>query len=760
MDEKQDLISNEPPRYFWKYLAAVLGFLYIGAMIIMSRSDLKVVFEPPLLLPIMNTIFAGLIPIAVSIIAARAYLFSGLNSLLFMGCGMMTFGCAAVLAGWLISGQQGPNVNVTIYNTGALLGSVFHLFGAVFTFKNRIPDAMPEQRKFKLISAYSGMILLICFLTLVTLYGITPKFFIQGVGPTLLRQFVLGTTVALFLLSALIIMGIFTKRKLDFHYWYSLSLIMIALGLLAFFIQKSVGSPIGWLGRSGQYIGGIYALTSILITFKSARIRGVSMPNAVAGLFSNAALSYRALIETVIDPIIAFEQDGKIVQWNSAAGKVFGYRQSEAVGASLFNLLISDDSLELFRKEINNLKGIDDQIKVGRRMEITVKTKDGGVIPAEVSTSEMKTRDSWSFICVFRDITERKEAEAAIQKLNENLEQRVEERTRQLSTSEQRLSLATIAGKVGIWDWDVVNNELIWDDSMYALYGIRKEDFGGAYEAWSRTLHPDDRDLAEGGIQAALRGEREYATEFRIVRPDGAIRIIKAVAQTLRDRYGKAVRMIGTNIDITDYKQVEKQLQDTLESLRKAVGVTIHVMASAIEARDPYTAGHQVRSSDLARAIASEMGLSQEMIEGIRIAGSIHDIGKISIPAEILAKPKNLSELEFSLIKEHAEKGYEILKNVESTWPLAQIVYQHHERLDGSGYPRNLKGNDILMEARILAVADVVESMSSHRPYRPALGLAAALEEIEKNRRTLYDADVVDTCLRLFREKGYKLEQA
>jgi putative nucleotidyltransferase with HDIG domain len=183
-------------------------------------------------------------------------------------------------------------------------------------------------------------------------------------------------------------------------------------------------------------------------------------------------------------------------------------------------------------------------------------------------------------------------------------------------------------------------------------------------------------------------------------------------------------------------------------------------MVSAVESRDPYTAGHQIRSADLARAIAAVMGLPQEKIDGIRMAGSIHDIGKLSIPAEILSKPTKLTNIEFSLIKEHSKQGYEMLKDVESPWPLAQIVYQHHERIDGSGYPRNLKGDEILMEARILAVSDVVESMASHRPYRPALGLNAALEEIENNKGTLYDADAVDVCLRLFREKGFQLEGA
>ncbi len=209
---------------------------------------------------------------------------------------------------------------------------------------------------------------------------------------------------------------------------------------------------------------------------------------------------------------------------------------------------------------------------------------------------------------------------------------------------------------------------------------------------------------------------------------------------------------------ITERKEAEAKLHDTLERLRNSVRTTIQVMVSAVETRDPYTAGHQIRSAGLARAIATEMKLSQDQIDAILMAGSIHDIGKLSIPAEILVKPTNLSDLEFSLIKEHPRKGYEMLKDVESPWPLAEIVYQHHERMDGSGYPRKLKGSQILIDARILAVADVVESMASHRPYRPALGIEAALYEIEKNRGIFYDDTVVHACRRLFREKGYRLE--
>jgi HD-GYP domain-containing protein (c-di-GMP phosphodiesterase class II) len=181
-------------------------------------------------------------------------------------------------------------------------------------------------------------------------------------------------------------------------------------------------------------------------------------------------------------------------------------------------------------------------------------------------------------------------------------------------------------------------------------------------------------------------------------------------------------------------------------------------MVSAVEMKDPYTSGHQLRVANIARAIATEMELPDDRIEGISMAGSIHDIGKLSVPAEILSKPSKLTNNEFSIVKEHSQSGYEMLKNVESPWPLAQIVYQHHERMDGSGYPRNLKGDEILLEARILAVADVVEAMVSHRPYRAALGIEVAMEEIEKNRGTLYDDVVADACLKLFREKGYKLD--
>lgn len=206
-------------------------------------------------------------------------------------------------------------------------------------------------------------------------------------------------------------------------------------------------------------------------------------------------------------------------------------------------------------------------------------------------------------------------------------------------------------------------------------------------------------------------------------------------------------------------KKLEKKVLDLEKSekrLRKTIEDTIYTIGKIAETRDPYTSGHQKNVSQIATFIAQEMKLPQDKIKGIRIASLVHDIGKISLPAEILNKPIKLSEMEYGLIKEHSQVGYDVLKSIEFPWPVAQITLQHHEKLNGSGYPQGLKGEDILLEARIIGVADVIDAMSSHRPYRPAWGIDKALEEISKNKGIFYDPEVVDASIRLFKEKEFK----
>jgi HD-GYP domain-containing protein (c-di-GMP phosphodiesterase class II) len=210
------------------------------------------------------------------------------------------------------------------------------------------------------------------------------------------------------------------------------------------------------------------------------------------------------------------------------------------------------------------------------------------------------------------------------------------------------------------------------------------------------------------------------------------------------------VHFISLIHDISSQKQAEAKL-------RAAFMGTVDVATTLGEMRDPYTAGHAQRVAGIAVAIGAELGLDTHRQEGLEVAGQLHDIGKITIPAEILTKPGKLTALEYQLVQGHPRAGYDALKEVAFPWPVAQVALQHHERMDGSGYPQGLKGEAILLEARIMAVADVVEAMSSHRPYRPGLGIEKALAEIERGRGTLYDTDVADVCLRMFREKRYEL---
>jgi putative nucleotidyltransferase with HDIG domain len=205
-------------------------------------------------------------------------------------------------------------------------------------------------------------------------------------------------------------------------------------------------------------------------------------------------------------------------------------------------------------------------------------------------------------------------------------------------------------------------------------------------------------------------------------------------------------------------RRAEEEREEAFQSLDRALNDAIAAMAKIVETRDPYTAGHQVKVADLAAAIAVEMGLPGDRVKYIRIAALIHDIGKIYVPSDILSKSGRLREEELKLIRVHVQESFNILRTIEFPWPIADIAAQHHERLDGTGYPGGLRGDDILLEARILAVADVMEAMSSHRPYRAALGTQAALEEITCNRGKLYDPEVVDACVRLFNEKGFTLE--
>jgi PAS domain S-box-containing protein len=285
---------------------------------------------------------------------------------------------------------------------------------------------------------------------------------------------------------------------------------------------------------------------------------------------------------------------------------------------------------------------------------------------------------------------------------------------------------------------------------------------------WFDHFLPEDIRERVKKVFGQLMAEEMTPTEYfenPILTRIGEKRLISWRNSLVRDEYGQIRGTLSSGEDITERRKTEEQLrqseeqtQHTLKNLRKAMSGIIQAMAATVETRDPYTAGHQRRVADLARAMAKEMGLKEEQIDGIRMAGIVHDLGKISVPAEILSKPTKLNDIEFALIKTHPQVSYDILKDIDFPWPVAQTVFQHHERLDGSGYPQGLKGEEMLLEARILAVADVVEAIASHRPYRPAQGIEAALEQISNKKGILYDEAAVVACLKLFREKRFQFD--
>lgn len=330
--------------------------------------------------------------------------------------------------------------------------------------------------------------------------------------------------------------------------------------------------------------------------------------------------------------------------------------------------------------------------------------------------------------------------------------ERFEERKR-LANSEQRFRALVEQSIVGIYMVDK-SRFLYGNARLCEILGL------SASELLQRgpldVVHAEDRALVLEKITARISGAvADERYQFRIVKPDGTIRHVGVHGR--RFEYQGRPVVMGVLQDISGRIAAEKRVTLQMEEIHAAMHATVAAVSRMMHLRDPYTSGHERRVAAIACGIGRELGLDAHHIEGLDVIGGLHDIGKIAVPSEILTKPARLSGVEFSLVKEHARAGYQILKDLKFPWPVAEAVLQHHERLDGSGYPQGLKGEAIALEARILAIADVVESMASHRPYRAAIGVEPALAEIEDGLGKLYDAGAAAACLRLFREHDYKI---
>lgn len=441
---------------------------------------------------------------------------------------------------------------------------------------------------------------------------------------------------------------------------------------------------------------------------------------------------YRDLVEKAGVAILIDDKDGNVQYCNRKYAEMFGYALEEMGNQAIFSIVHPDDLDRVTKFHKGRIQGK----KVPLEYECKGIKKDGTVIYIEIHADTLQ--DNGNIVgtrSYIWDITERKKFEQA------------------LLASEEKFKTLFNSAADAIFISDLDGNILEVNEVVCERLGYDKK------KILDMTLADIDRPKQAAPIPKRIeelyrRGHIFFETAHQ--HQNGTVIPIELSSRIIEYEGKSAALSIAR--DITERKLAEEERKQSFERLRQALEETVNALASAVEMRDPYTAGHQHRVTSLACAIAEEMGLSKEKTEGIRMAGVIHDVGKIRVPAEILSWPGQLTEIDFNLIKTHPQVGYDILKQIELPHQVTKIMLQHHERLDGSGYPEGLKAKDILIEAKVLAVADVVEAMASHRPYRASLGIDKALEEISKNKGILYDPKVVDSCLKLFNEKNFEFK--
>jgi len=491
----------------------------------------------------------------------------------------------------------------------------------------------------------------------------------------------------------------------------------------------------------------------------------------------------QTLMDNMPDHIYFKDRMSRFIRNSKSQAEMMGMSDpAEVIGKTDFDFFPQVHAQRSYGEEQNLIESGQPIIDIEER----VVWPDGRI--TWVSTTKLPRRDARGEIMgmfgISRDITERKQAEDALHRANRALKTLSAGNlalVRAASEDELLRSVTNIIVEQGGYrlaavgyaedDSEKTLRPMAWSGTDDSHYWIQNP-------VWADTEHgqlPIAKAIRSGTTQIChdvasepafkpwrnVALARGYVSNIALPLSDsgrtfGGLSIYSAEASAFDDEEVHLLEEMANDLAygiITLRTRTEHEQHATI--LRQSLEQSIQTIAGTVEARDPYTAGHQRRVSELAAAIALEMGLPEEQVNGIHLAAMIHDVGKIHIPAEILSKPGKLNDIEFMLVKTHPQSGYDILKGVKFPWPIADIILQHHERMDGSGYPQGLKDGEILLESRIMAVADVVEAMSSHRPYRPALGIMAALSEIDRGRRSVYDPEVVDACLRLFVEKRF-----
>lgn len=446
--------------------------------------------------------------------------------------------------------------------------------------------------------------------------------------------------------------------------------------------------------------------------------------------------NYRLLIENAREGIVIIQD--RIVKFvNRDISELLGYPKEEILSRPFIDFIHPDDKDMVMKTHVRRLRGeVVPDLYSFRSIR-----QSGEAVWMELRAITVDWEGNPATLNFIRDISERRRFEAT------------------LHESEEKFRRLFDQSPVGV---AIVSPEdsrfTSVNESLCNILGYSSDEL--VKLRFADITHQDDLSRDREQVTRLASGEIEqYVTDKRYIRKDGSVVWGHLCLRLIKNAEGSALYFLPIIENISDRKRAEEELKQALDAITSTLEGSMEAIATMSELRDPYTAGHQRMVTKLAIAIATEMGLSDEQLHGLRVAGLLHDVGKVYVPSEILSRPGRLSELEKGLVKSHAEAGYNIVKTIKFPWPVNTIIRQHHERIDGSGYPGGVKGEAIMLEARILAVADVVEAMMSHRPYRPALGVDRALNEITSNRGILYDEKTVDICVSLFREKGFRFTQ-
>lgn len=565
-----------------KLVALLLLPGYVATIAILASLDLPLVFEPRFLLPVLNTLFIGIVPIAVAYLAARVYIKTGASGFLLMGCGMLIFGLSAISAGWFVMMPGGPNITVTIHNSGAFLSGMFHAVGALWGLSGRISLSRRGKEKWSVVGAYGSIVVVVFLFSLASFAGLVPQFFVQRSGPTPLRQFVLAGAVSLYGFSSALFMIHYRKWRSDFLYWYALSLAMIAVGLFAIFVQKAVGSPIGWSGRSAQYIGGLFALLAVLGAVRGAISKGLPIEESIAMLFLDPESSYKNLIDMANDAIITFDKSWRIMVWNSSAERMFVRSRNEAIGSIFYDLVIPPRYSNVLKTQIESLRKRPVISATSKTIEIEGIRGDGVQFPVELSLSVRDIPGSWICTCIVRDVTQRKEAEQKIHDLNQTLEQKVFERTIQLQELNEALKYEISLHKttledlrqasqqikfhmenspLGVIEWDQDYRVSAWSSAAERIFGWSTSEVIGKQIGQLGMVYEEDWNKVETAMAAMNNGSGNSTVNYnRNYCKDGSVIDCEWYNSSMLDESGNLVSVLSLVLDVTKRKKAEDEI--------------------------------------------------------------------------------------------------------------------------------------------------------------------------------------------------------